>query len=710
MVLQHLLGGKNAGSPMRRSRKIRRRATRGQIWALRPRCEVMEDRTLLATMLWATDASGDWDVASNWVNAANPSDQHVPTSSDDAQVNFSGITVTHSTSASDTVNSLTSQASFNLSGGSLSVVTTSVISGSFAMSGGTLTGSGNLTVTGPTTWTGGTMSGSGVTDAQGGLTIGSTESGSYTENLSGRTLDNDATATLSSPSPDSPNGLDFYNGATLINEPGASFSVTTDTSIVGSSGNTFINEGTFAKTGGTNSPVSVTFNQSGTGTTLAESGTLNLNGGGTISGTAATAMSVSPGATLEFTSGTFTIASATAISDSGALAFWTTVNANAGLNVTGSGALNIASGTLTLNANASFPALNLSNGTLTGSGNLTVTGPTTWTGGTMSGSGVTDAQGGLTIGGTGTGTYNENLSGRTLENDATATLSSSSPDSPNGLDFYKGATVINEPGASFSVTTDTSIANGNGVNTFVNEGTFAKTGGTSSPVSVTFNQSGGGTTLAESGTLQFNGGETFAGRVEATGGGSLKMAIAPTNLTAGTLTGATWSVGANSAIFIDGDITTNAANIILDGASSQIIDQNGNDALANLADISAAGGFTIQNGRNFTAPLGLSNAGNITIGTGSTLTGNVYQVGGQTNVLGTLNGVRTSPPPPPRPGFRAGVRWRQGLRHRSRPAEPEAQQHRHHRILGQETTSRPRYRPREGGRLDARPDRLRGRV
>ena len=419
MVLHPLLGGKNAGSPLRRSKKIRRRATRGQIWALRPRCEVMEDRTLLATMLWAAAASGDWDVASNWVNSADSSNHHVPTASDDAQVNFSGITVTHATSA-DTVNSLTSQASLNLSGGSLSLAATSVISGSFAMSGGTLTGSGNLTVTGPTTWTGGTMSGSGITDAQGGLTIG----------------------------------------------------------------------------------------------------------------------------------------------------------------------------------------------------------------------------------GTGTGTYNENLSGRTLENDATATLSISSPDSPNGLDFYNGATLINEPGASFSVTTDTSIANGNGVNTFVNEGTFAKTGGTSSPVSVTFNQSSAGTTLAESGALQLNGGETFAGRVEATGGGSLKMAIAPTNLTAGTLTGATWSVGANSAIFIDGDITTDAANIILDGASSQIIDQNGNDALANLADISAGGGFTIENGRNFTAALGLSNAGNITIGAGSTLTGNLYQVGGQTSVLGTLNGVSTSLTPP----------------------------------------------------------------
>src|SRR5208337_1959992 len=103
MVLHHLLGGKNAGSRMRRSKKIRRRATRGQIWALRPQCEVMENRTLLATMIWTNSAGGDWDVASNWVNSANPSDQHVPTSSDDAQINISGITVTHSSNTSDSV-------------------------------------------------------------------------------------------------------------------------------------------------------------------------------------------------------------------------------------------------------------------------------------------------------------------------------------------------------------------------------------------------------------------------------------------------------------------------------------------------------------------------------------------------------------------------------------------------------------------------------
>ena len=55
----------------------------------------MEERTLLATMIWTNAAGGDWDTTSNWVNAANSSDQHVPTSSDNAEIKLSGITVTH---------------------------------------------------------------------------------------------------------------------------------------------------------------------------------------------------------------------------------------------------------------------------------------------------------------------------------------------------------------------------------------------------------------------------------------------------------------------------------------------------------------------------------------------------------------------------------------------------------------------------------------
>jgi len=104
----------------------------------------MEDRTLLATMLWANSANGDWDVASNWVNSTNPSDHHVPTSLDDAQINISGITVTHSSNTSATVNSVTtaSGTTLSFSYGTLSIAAASTISGNLTLSGGTLTGAG----------------------------------------------------------------------------------------------------------------------------------------------------------------------------------------------------------------------------------------------------------------------------------------------------------------------------------------------------------------------------------------------------------------------------------------------------------------------------------------------------------------------------------------------------------------------------------------
>jgi hypothetical protein len=52
MLLQTMMGGKGSGSRMRGARKVRRRSVRGKLWAFQPACEWMEDRTLLATMLW----------------------------------------------------------------------------------------------------------------------------------------------------------------------------------------------------------------------------------------------------------------------------------------------------------------------------------------------------------------------------------------------------------------------------------------------------------------------------------------------------------------------------------------------------------------------------------------------------------------------------------------------------------------------------------
>src|SRR5262249_23549365 len=150
-----------------------------------------------------------------------------------------------------------------------------------------------------------------------------------------------------------------------------------------------------------------------------------------------------------------------------------------------------------------------------------------------------------------------------------------------------------------------------------NEGTITVNAG------LTVSQSGTAPSFTNTGTITVAAGQTMA-----ISGGVLG------NFSNGTLTGGTYDI-LGTFQFPNAAITTDAAAIILDGSTSRIIDQSGNDALANLVGVGAGGTFTIRNGRNFTAPSGLSIAGSVTVGTGSTLTGNLYQSGGQTTLLGT---------------------------------------------------------------------------
>ena len=96
------------------------------------------------------------------------------------------------------------------------------------------------------------------------------------------------------------------------------------------------------------------------------------------------------------------------------------------------------------------------------------------------------------------------------------------------------------------------------------------------------------------------------------------------------------------------ELNNNAANIIMDGPSSQILawTKAGNsttDALAGFNNNLAAGSFTLQNGANFTSGGDFSNAGTINIGAGSTFQvgptgslGTYTQTAGSTKLNGTL--------------------------------------------------------------------------
>jgi hypothetical protein len=594
----------------------------------------MEDRTLLATMLWANAASGDWDVNANWVNQSNSSDHHVPTSSDDAQVNFSGITVTHSSSASDSINSVTVAGGTNLSlsSGALAITAALTISGNLTMSGGTLSPAATLTVSGAMTWTGGTINGGGTLTTQGTLALGSA-SASDTETLSGATLDNAGSATLSAAN--FAYGLILNNGAVFDNQSGSSFTLQTDATISsnGVSSPTFKNEGTLTKAEGTgNSPVGCIFNQTGTGSLQVQSGTLQpLNAGGSIAGS----VSVASGAVLNFNNaGTYNLTASSTLSGAGIIGVTgAAVNEAGSYNVTGttsvysgsanlSGAISslgttviVAGGTLNLatGQSLSISTLTISAGTLsvTSPAALTVGTQATWTGGTINGGGTLTTQGTLTLGSASASDI-ETLNGATLDNAGSATLAVQNGQTNYGLYLYNGALFDNQPSGSFAFQTDAGIVS-NGVSspTFKNEGTLTKAAGTAaSAIGSIFNQTGTGSLLARSGTLQLTGGETFAGTVQATSGGSLTM-TALTNLSGGTLTGATWIVGANSSMSLGGNITTDAAATVLGGSGASF------SGLSQLSRISAGGSLQILGGGALSVAGSLDNSGIITLSPGT---------------------------------------------------------------------------------------------
>ena len=102
------------------------------------------------------------------------------------------------------------------------------------------------------------------------------------------------------------------------------------------------------------------------------------------------------------------------------------------------------------------------------------------------------------------------------------------------------------------------------------------------------------------------------GTVQATGGGFLSIATPPTNLSSGTLTGGTWSVGAGSTLDFSGvNITTDDAAIVLDGSGANF------PALAQLTSIGAGGSLELLDGASLTTTSDLDNAGTIELSPGT---------------------------------------------------------------------------------------------
>lgn len=533
--------------------------------------------------------------------------------------NITGITEssfgTHTFNAASTVTAvgmleiIGATLSFN-SGG---VITTPL----YEQNAGTVGGSDTITITGMLLWSGGTMTGSGVTNANGGIELTNAGIVSLRET---RTLNNAGLA-------------NWIGAGSFSNETGAVFNnLASGTVDIQSSGDfsfgRFNNAGILTKASGGGDGItrfSATLNN--TGMVTVASGALELENGGTHTG----AFAVADGATLEFGGGTHIVNAGASITGAGLMRFATgTTNYNGGTyNISGStactsgthtfvaaatitntGALQLDGCALSLSSGevVNVPTLDQTSGTLTGSDMVNVAGVLTWSGGAMSGTGVTRANGGLQL---------TNASGIFLRE--TRTLNNAGAGVWSGAGNFSndtGAVLNNLTGATFAIQTAGDFFSA----TFNNAGTLTKTsGGGDGITNFTGPFTNSGTVDIMSGTLRFGSSYVQSAGTTRLGGGLLeKTSVPPLAIDGGTLTGA-GNVNAN--VRIAGTIAPGApvGEIIITGTYEQTmtgtlavdvggltpvtqfdrVTVSGNATLDGRIDVTLVNGFSASDGNMF---------------------------------------------------------------------------------------------------------------
>ncbi|MBA3963745.1 MAG: S-layer family protein, partial [Chthoniobacterales bacterium] len=529
--------------------------------------------------------------------------------------NFSGATVNFNST-------VTSTGALNITGGSVFFNSNNLTVPTINLSGGTLGGTiAQVTSTGLLTWSGGTMSGTGVTNANGGILIDNAQ-----VFLDTRTLNNAVgqTATLSNFAEVLvQNGATFNNNGTFL----AQGNTGSDGFFDNGGGGTFNNTGTFTRNTGTTDFVissGVAFNNSGT--VNVQTGSLTLGGGD--SGNTTGSFNISSGATLHFSSD-FNLAATSLVSGAGTMDFNSgTVDIAGTYNVTGTssfsgatvnfnspitslGALSITSGAALFNSNnVTVPTINLSGGgTLGGTiAQVTSTGLLTWSGGTMSGTGVTNANGGILI-----DNAQVFLDTRTLNNAVgqTATLSNFAEVLvQNGATFNNNGTFL----AQGNTGSDGFFDNGGG-GTFNNTGTFTRNTGTTGffiGSNIVFNNTG--TVNVQSGLLSLGGGDggSTTGDFNVSAGATLNFA-SDFNLAA-----ASSVSGAGSVDFSFGTISVAGAYNVTGTSNFSGATVNFNSTVTSTGALNITGGSVFFNSNNLTVPtINLS---------GGTLGGTIAQV------------------------------------------------------------------------------------
>jgi hypothetical protein len=490
----------------------------------------------------------------------------------------------------------------------------------------------NLGGTAASTINGGTLTTSGT----GVLTLdNSTLNGVTISSGSTVTLDNGATTVLQ--------GTNTNHGTIAQNSTGSN----TDIQL---SGAVTLSGGTLSMSSNFNNRI---YGPTGTeslvndaGSTIQGSGQIGINNGGfaftlTNNGTidanqSAAALQVAPttavtnsgtleataGGTLVLTGGTFNNTSTGLIlaTGSGSIVDLAGSTITGGTLTTTSAGVIQNNGTATIDGTTSAPTISAGSTLTLDNGTTTILKGTIINHGTIaqnSSGGLSDMQlsGPVTLNGTGALVMSNNFNNRIygITNDAALT---------NGVNHTiegAGQLGINNGGFAFTLT---------------NNGTILANQPTTLEIAPT------GTTT-NNGTFQANSGSTLF----------MNGTLTNYNPTTSTLTGGTYNafsgtIEISQASASGGQvIATNAATILLDGASAKIADGSGADILRTfLSTNTAAGRFTIQDEANLTtASTGFSNAGTVNIGANSTFTvggtNDYIQSGGTTTLVAGTSGL-----------------------------------------------------------------------
>jgi hypothetical protein len=347
----------------------------------------------------------------------------------------------------------------------------------------------NLTINGLFTWNnGGGLFGTSAVTANGGLTVTGLGPPSLGTTLTSSGLAAVTRSLLGN------TGAVWNNTATGVVElsSGAGLAVNSGTPV-------FNNAGILRKLPGSTSTITWQVNNAATGTIQVQGGNLELNNGGTWA--TGTTLNVLAGGSLVLAGGAFTLGNTTA-NNNGVVQFFTNsgVTVNGTYTHTGTG-ITAVNRVVTFNGTTQLGNASLY-GTWGGSGNATISGLFTWNGGTMSGAGVTTANGGVNL-------TVSNLDSATLSrrfvNNGTATVTG-----PVGLSGAAGGIWENPVGAVLNVAGNINMT-ATGAPQLLNSGTVQKTAGSTSAVMEWILTNAAGSTLnVQAGTWSWTGGGTIA--------------------------------------------------------------------------------------------------------------------------------------------------------------------------------------------------------